>query len=532
MLRLLAFIMAIFLSILSFGTPPLTADANPARGKGVALMGAETDTDWVLAAGALPTPGAMSYFGGIETSYDAYPTLSDPGFVLARTRPLSTFAADVDTAAYANIRRMILNQRAIPADAVRIEEMINAFTYGDPPPTGEATIAVGAQVAVCPWNEAHLLMRVNLKSRVIETEALPPSNLVFLIDTSGSMESPDRLPLVKRSFGLLVEQLTAEDRVSIVTYAGSAEVVLEGVRGDEKARLLAAIDELSAGGGTHGADGIRTAYELAERYVAPGLNSRVLLATDGDFNIGVNSENELTRLIEGKRDNGVFLTVLGYGYGNYKDNKMQALAEHGNGNAAYIDTIHQARQALVTEFGATMVTVAKDVKIQVEFNPETVAEYRLLGYESRRMSSEDFRDDAKDGGEIGAGHSMVALYEIIPADAGRAADSGLLYQRTTTTGSADFATVYLRYKEPASDTAVEIQETVGKSAYTETPNDDFILSAAVAAFAQLLSGSEFAGDADEQMILNMLQPMLSNDMGGKIVEFSTLVRKSGGLYGD
>lgn len=466
------------------------------------------------------------------TTYDAFVPLSDPGFVRTSSSPLSTFAADVDTAAYATIRRLINDQQRIPRDAVRIEEMVNAFSYNDPAPTGDAPLAIHAEVAPCPWNLDHLLLRACVKAAKIDAEALPPSNLVFLIDSSGSMDEPDKLPLVQRSFALLAEQLRPEDRVSIVTYAGSSEVLLEGARGDEKAAILGAINDIWAGGDTAGAQGLMTAYELAARYAAPGMNSRVLLATDGDFNIGINSEADLIRFIEEQKESGIFLTVLGFGMGNLQDNKMQAMAEHGNGNATYIDTIHQARQALVEEIGATLVTIAKDVKLQVEFNPGAVEGYRLIGYESRRMANEDFRNDAKDGGEIGSGHTVVALYEIIPAGAGEMADEGLKYQTATSADSDDFATLYVRYKQPDGDTAVELQQVIGAELYTETPGRDFVLSAAIAAFGQLLSGSDYAGDADEQMVLEMLQPMLSEDTGGRIVELSALVRRSGGLYGD
>lgn len=465
-----------------------------------------------------------------DTSYEEYTLLKDTGFVNVFTNPLSTFAADVDTASYANVRRMINNQQPIQKDAVRIEELVNSFSYTDAVPTDEKPLAIHTMVAACPWNEDNLLLRIAVKAAKIETDDLPPSNLVFLIDSSGSMDSPDKLPLVQRSFALLTEQLRPEDRVSIVTYAGNASVVLEGVHGDQKAQIINAINDIGAGGSTAGAEGIETAYQIAARYAAPGINSRILLATDGDFNVGINSEAELTRFIEMKKDEGIFLTVLGYGMGNIKDNKMQALAEHGNGNASYIDTIHQARQALIEEMGATLVTVAKDVKLQVEFNPATVEGYRLIGYETRRMADEDFRDDTKDGGEIGSGHTVVALYELISAKKNAAPESTLTYQKSVAGDSTDYATVYLRYKEPDSGIATEIKQAVGVDAYTSMPDNNFNLSAAVAAFGQLLAGSDYAGSADEQMILNLLQPMLTNDTGGRIVELSTLVRKSNGLY--
>lgn len=488
-----------------------------------------------------PVPGAVTGYyegGGIAAPYDSvmstdnegYALLADPGFVQSRTSPLSTFAADVDTAAYANLRRMINGQQQIPTDAVRIEELINAFSYDDPAPTGGDPLSIHTQVAPCPWNEAHLLLRVGIKATEIEAEALPPLNLVFLIDTSGSMDMQNKLPLVQRSFALLVEQLRPVDRVSIVTYAGSSTVLVDGARGEEQALLLSALDGLYAYGSTNGEGGIEAAYALAEKYAGPGMNSRVILATDGDFNVGVTSEASLTRLIEEKRETGVFLTVLGYGMGNYKDNNMQALADKGNGNATYIDTIHQARQALIEEMGATLHTVAKDVKIQVEFNPATVEGYRLIGYENRRLADEDFRDDTKDGGEIGSGHSVVALYELIPAGAGEMQGSDLSYQQLVTTDSDDFATVHLRYKAPDGDQSTEMTQVVGKNAFTEAPNRDFTLSAAVAAFGQLLMRSEFAGTADQDMIQEMLRPLLSADIGGRIIELSTLVRRSQGLY--
>ena len=478
------------------------------------------------------TSVTSAMFFDVLTSHEEYTVLRDLGYSAVLTSPLSTFAADVDTAAYANIRRMIMRQEQIPKDAVRIEELINAFSYQNAAPTGNDPVAITTEVAPCPWNEDHLLLRIGLKAKEIETENLPASNLVFLIDTSGSMNSPERLPLVQRSFSLLVEQLGPDDRVSIVTYAGSAEIVIEGARGDEKAKLLAAIANLTAGGGTNGSEGIETAYKIAQRYAVPGVNSRVLLATDGDFNIGINSENELTRFIEDKRNDGIFLTVLGYGMGNYKDNKMQALADHGNGNATYIDSIHQARRALIEEMGATLHTVAKDVKLQVEFNPAMVEGYRLIGYENRRLNDEDFVDDTKDGGEMGAGHNVTALYEIIPAGTGELGERGLSYQQTVTTDSTDYATVYVRYKQPDGDASTEIHQVISQDAYTENPSDDFNLAAAIAAFGQLLAGSDYVGTADEQMILLLLQPLLASDTGGRIAELATLVRQSGGLYGE
>jgi len=312
--------------------------------------------------------------------------------------------------------------------------------------------------------------------------------------------------------------------VSIVVYAGTDAVVLDGVRGDEKAKILEAIYELTAGGSTAGAAGISTAYEVAKKYTGEGINSRVILATDGDFNVGINSESDLIRLIESKRDDGIFLTVLGYGYGNLKDNKLEALAKNGNGNATYVDTIHQARRALVEEMGATLHTVAKDVKIQVEFNPAVVEAYRLIGYEHRRLAAEDFADDTKDGGEMGAGHCVTALYELVPAGAETVPVIPLTYQQSTATDSTDYATVHVRYKQPLGDVSTEIARTVEAKDYTGAPDADFQLATAVAAFGQMISGSKFAGSADQRMVLDMLQPLLSGDAGGRIVELYDLVR--------
>ncbi len=523
------------------GEPSLLTEVAPGSGKAkLAPLEPAHDTEYEMFETGTLSGGAYAPiiqgtapnidFYDQRQNNDEYPALSETGFAVALTSPLSTFAADVDTAAYANIRRMIRQQQTIPPDAVRIEEMINAFTYHYPAPEGDAPVAISTQVSVCPWNEKNLLLRVGLKAQPIDTADLPPSNLVFLIDVSGSMDEASKLPLVQRSFTLLTEQLTVRDRVSIVVYAGRDAVVLSGVRGDEQARILEAIAEPQAGGGTNGAAGLMTAYQEAARYAGESVNSRVILATDGDFNIGVSSESELIRLIEAEREKGIFLTVLGFGYGNYKDTNLEALADHGNGNATYIDSIHQARCALVEEMGATLNTVAKDVKIQVEFNPAVVTSYRLIGYENRRLAAEDFADDTKDGGEMGAGHCVTALYELALGDSETATTSPLTYQQQTTTDSNDYATVHVRYKQPQGDVSTEIVHAVDDAQYTDTPDADFRLASAIAAFGQLLSGSKFSGSADQRMIQDQLQPLLSEDAGGRIVELYDLVRTSGGLY--
>jgi Ca-activated chloride channel homolog len=324
----------------------------------------------------------------------------------------------VDRASYANVRRFLREGVRPPRQAVRIEEMVNYFTYDYPQPSGDDPVSITTELAACPWNEKNRLLLIGLQSRKIETADLPPNNLVFLIDTSGSMQSADKLPLVKDALRLLVDQMRPQDTVSIVAYAGSAGLVLKPTRGSDRGAILEALDAFEAGGSTAGAEGIVLAYDVAKQNFLRDGNNRVILATDGDFNVGVSSDGELEQLIESRRRDGIFLTVLGFGTGNLKDSKMELLADKGNGNYAYIDSIAEARKSLVQEMGATLLTVARDVKIQVEFNPATVGAYRLIGYENRLMRAEDFNNDAKDAGEIGAGHSVTALYEIVPAGGG------------------------------------------------------------------------------------------------------------------
>ncbi|MDP5016876.1 MAG: VWA domain-containing protein, partial [Dolichospermum sp.] len=361
---------------------------------------------------------------------------------------------------YSNMRRFITQGQLPPKDAVRIEELINYFTYNYPQPTGNKPFSVTTEVTAAPWNPQHKLVQVGLQGKRLESETLPPSNLVFLIDVSGSMGEADKLPLVQQSLKLLVNKLRPEDRVSLVVYAGNAGVVLPATPGNQKTKILAAIDRLQAGGSTAGGQGIELAYKIAKQNFLKSGNNRVILATDGDFNVGVSSDAELTRLIEQKRDQGIFLTVLGFGTGNYKDGKMEQLADKGNGNYAYIDTLLEAKKVLVNDIRGTLFTIAKDVKIQVEFNPAKVQAYRLIGYENRLLQNQDFNDDKKDAGEIGSGHSVTALYEIIPtgtkSDVKLPEVDPLRYQRSgvTATDTADneIMLVKLRYKSPQDST--------------------------------------------------------------------------------
>lgn len=450
--------------------------------------------------------------------------------------PLSTFSIDVDAASYSNIRRFINQGEMPPKDAVRIEEMINYFNYNYPKPTGNDPVRITTEVGICPWNKTHRLVQIGLKAREIENQNLPASNFVFLIDVSGSMFGPTRLELVKSSLRLLVNNLREKDRVAIVTYCGDARVALPSTPGNEKQKIKDALETLTAGGSTAGGAGIKEAYRIAQKnFIAQG-NNRIILCTDGDFNVGASSETELENLIESKRKGGIFLTVLGYGMGNYKDNKMQILAQKGNGNHAYIDNIQEANKVLVNEFGSTMYAVAKDVKLQVEFNPAKVQSYRLVGYETRILNDEDFNDDTKDAGEMGAGHTVTALYEIIPTGiSGNIPGSidPLKYQtetniNTQTSNSSELLTVKLRYKTPEEEKSKKIEKSVtdmGK----DNVSPDFRFASAVAMFAQLLKDSDFKGEATYDKVIETANKGLSFDPEGYRAEFVRLVQSAKGL---
>lgn len=450
--------------------------------------------------------------------------------------PLSTFSIDVDAASYSNIRRFINQGEMPPKDAVRIEEMINYFNYNYPKPTGNDPVRITTEVGICPWNKTHRLVQIGLKAREIESKNLPASNFVFLIDVSGSMFGPTRLELVKSSLRLLVNNLREKDRVAIVTYCGDARVALPSTPGNEKQKIKDALETLTAGGSTAGGAGIKEAYRIAQKNFIAQENNRIILCTDGDFNVGASSETELENLIESKRKSGIFLTVLGYGMGNYKDNKMQILAQKGNGNHAYIDNIQEANKVLVNEFGSTMYAVAKDVKLQVEFNPAKVQSYRLVGYETRILNNEDFNDDTKDAGEMGAGHTVTALYEIIPTGiSGNIPGSidPLKYQtetniNTQTSNSSELLTVKLRYKTPEEEKSKKIEKSV-----TDTDKDnvspDFRFASAVAMFAQLLKDSDFKGEATYDKVIETANKGLSFDPEGYRAEFVRLVQSAKGL---
>lgn len=464
-----------------------------------------------------------------------YDRIQENRFHRATQEPQSTFSIDVDAASYTNLRRHINNGQRPPADAVRIEEMINYFDYDYPEPTGKHPFSITTEVSDCPWEPKHRLVHIGLQGKHTPTENLPAANLVFLIDVSGSMNVANKLPLVQSSFKLLADQLRPQDRVAIVVYAGAAGLVLEPTTGNNKTKIKEAIDKLEAGGSTAGGEGIRLAYKTAKAHFIKGGNNRVILATDGDFNVGVSSDAEMVQIVEEERKSGVYLTVLGYGMGNYKDNKMQKMADSGNGNHAYIDNLDEARRVLVSEFGGTMYTIAKDVKLQLEFNPAVVQGYRLIGYENRVLNNEDFDDDKKDAGELGAGHTVTALYEIIPVGIDSkflVADKELKYQerdlKPNATRSNELLTVKFRYKAPEADNSQLMEEVVmDKNVSIAKSSDNFRWSAAVATFGMLLRNSEFKGEATYELCKKMAAEARGKDNEGYRAEMIRLMETVG-----
>jgi Ca-activated chloride channel family protein len=459
---------------------------------------------------------------------------------MAKEEPLSTFSVDVDAASYSNMRRFI-NRGAIPnKDAIRIEELINYFSYDYPEPAGNSPVRLMAEVGACPWNTQNRLVKVGLKARDIPSDNLPASNFVFLIDVSGSMEGPTRLDLVKSSLKLLVNNLREKDRVAIVVYSGAAGEVLPSTSGANSQKIKEALESLSAGGSTAGGAGIQLAYKIARQNFIKNGNNRIILCTDGDFNVGISSNDGLQTLIENERKSGVFLSILGYGMGNYKDSKMQTLAQAGNGNHAYIDNLQEANKVLVNEFGSTMYTVAKDVKLQIEFNPARVQAYRLVGYETRLLNKEDFNDDTKDAGEMGAGHTVTAFYEIIPVGVKSNLVGNvdpLKYQNEnkpsskgtfTAIAHPDLLTVKMRYKEPNSDTSKKIEMPLIDDNQNNV-SDDFRFAAAVAMFGQVMKNSSFKGDGTFDKAIALAQSGYGNDKQGYRREFVRLMETAKGL---
>lgn len=479
------------------------------------------------------------------SSYDnlqseEYKQFSENRFRLVNEEPLSTFSVDVDAASYSNMRRFI-NRGALPnKDAVRIEELINYFSYNYTEPTGNNPVKISTEVGNCPWNSQNRLVKIGLKARSMAGENLPASNFVFLIDVSGSMHGATRLDLVKSSLKLLTNNLREKDRVAIVVYAGSAGEVLSSTSGENKQKIKEALDNLNAGGSTAGGAGIQLAYKIAKQNFIKGGNNRIILCTDGDFNVGVSSNEGLLALIEQERKSGVFLSILGYGMGNYKDSKMQTLAQAGNGNHAYIDNLQEANKVLVNEFGATMYTVAKDVKLQIEFNPTKAQAYRLIGYETRLLNKEDFNDDTKDAGEMGAGHTVTAFYEVIPTGV----KSNLIgdvdplkYQKETNVSTQniftdnkypDLLTVKLRYKQPSSDQSQKIEVPLIDNK-DDNVSDDFRFASAVAMFGQIIKDSQYKGEGSYSKAIALAQKGYGEDKLGYRREFVRLMQTAQGL---
>lgn len=469
-----------------------------------------------------------------EFNTESYDLIRENGYKKVVDHPLSTFSIDVDRASYSNVRRFLSNNMLPVKDAVRIEEMVNYFTYDYPQPRNGDPFSVTLEAGECFWNRDHQLVLIGIQGRSLNASEIPPANLVFLIDVSGSMDEMNKLPLLKQAFKILVDNLRPQDRVAMVVYAGAAGCVLESTPGNHKEKITMALDNLQAGGSTAGGEGIRLAYQIAKLNYIPGGNNRVILATDGDFNIGASSDAEMTRLIEGKRQEGVFLSVLGFGMGNYKDSKMEQISNAGNGNYAYIDNILEARKVFGEELWGTLYTIARDVKIQVEFNPEKVKGYRLIGYENRILNQEDFNDDRKDAGDIGSGHSVTALYEIIPAESQEPVSNvdPLEYQEVNVIGGNSLLTLKLRYKAPDDSVSRLVVQRMASKRITEmTPSENLQFASAVAAFGMLLRDSEHKGEASYEKVLTLAGKSVGEDESGyrrgfiQMVETARLLKR-------
>lgn len=464
---------------------------------------------------------------------ETYAKMEENNFKKTATDPISTFSADVDRASYSNIRRMLNNGQFPHKDAVRIEEMINYFDYqyAEPDANSQTPFAVTTQLSQAPWNAKNLLLQIGLQAKKINLEKTPASNIVFLIDVSGSMNQPNKLPLLKSSFRLLINSLKPEDKVAMVVYAGRSGLVLPSTSVKEKQKILEALDKLDAGGSTAGGQGLKLAYQVARENFIPNGNNRILLATDGDFNVGINNRDDLQRLIEEERKSGIYISVLGFGMGNYRDDMTETIANKGNGNYAYIDNLTEAKKVLVNELGGTFYTVAKDVKLQIEFNPKFVKEYRLIGYENRMLNNEDFEDDQKDAGEIGSGHSVTAFYELVPSDGN--IEKTLRYQSQSVNNKgnkgSELAFLKMRYKNPEdkSEKSIEVSEPIIFMLRDfDRTTDDFRFATAVASFGMLLRDSEFKGNATYDQVLDLAKNALGKDEEGYRKEFIRLVESA------
>jgi Ca-activated chloride channel family protein len=468
----------------------------------------------------------------VNHNTEEYDRIYENDFRSAMQNPLSTFSIDVDNASYSNVRRYLNNSQKPPKDAVRIEEMINYFDYDYPQPTDEHPFSFTNEVANCPWNTNHKLVHIGIQGKSLDYNDIKSSNFVFLIDASGSMSSNDKLPLLKKGLKLLLNELNENDRVAIVAYAGSAGLVLPSTKASEKEAILNALDRIESGGSTAGGQGIELAYKIAKENLISNGNNRVILATDGDFNVGVSSSSEMVRLIEEKRKEDIYLTICGLGMGNYKDGRMEQISNAGNGNYFYIDNIKEAKKVFVTDMRANMFTIAKDVKIQIEFNPEQVKAYRLVGYENRLLNNEDFNDDKKDAGELGAGHTVTALYEVVPADskANVTKHDALKYQKTKITNASDtdeMLTIKFRYKRPKEDKSILVTETISDEGLKlNLTSNNFKFSSSVAGLGLLLRDSKYKGKVSFDMIEELAKRGKGNDVNGYRQEFITMIETS------
>lgn len=494
------------------------------------VVGYGSVQDKKMASRSYALSGTMYVPRPEQENTNEFSAVRENGFLRTSKNPLSTFSADVDRASYSLVRTNLNRGQILQPNAVRVEELINYFDYAYPTPVNNDPVAICADVAVCPWNKEHQLVRIGLQGKKIPVDKLPPSNLVFLLDVSGSMAGENRLPLVKQAFKALVQQLRPEDRVAIVVYAGAAGLVLPSTSAKEKSKILDALENLSAGGSTAGGAGIQLAYKTAGEHFVKQGNNRVILATDGDFNVGVSSDDALQDLVERERNKGVFLSVLGFGMGNYKDNHLETLADKGNGNYAYIDNFEEARRTFVTEFGGTLFTIAKDVKLQVEFNPKFVQSYRLVGYENRLLNDEDFNDDKKDAGDMGSGHTVTALYELVPVGGREGSVDPLKYQKPVPVvynSSNELLTVKMRYKEPDSEKSKLLQKVLQPGAKSiENSPEDFRLAASVAQFGMLLRSSPHKGSSSYGSALLLANGAKGKDPEGYRAEYIQLLKKA------
>ncbi len=500
----------------------MVTDCLQGKAAGICIRGIRSEKAYSASSYYQPVP---------DYNTEGYSTIHENGYKNPLNDPLSTFSIDVDAASYSNVRRFITEgQKPVP-DAVRIEEMINYFDYDYPQPQDGSPFAIVHELGVCPWNKENLLLHIGLQGEKMANSEVPPSNLVFLLDVSGSMNQANKLPLLVKAMKMLTGQLRAKDRVAIVVYAGSSGLVLPSTPGSQKEKIFSALDRLQAGGSTAGSAGLKLAYEVAEQNFMEDGNNRIILATDGDFNVGPSSNAEMERMIEKFRDKGIFISVCGFGMGNYKDDKMEIIADKGNGNYSYIDNLMEAKKVFINEFSSTLYTIAKDVKIQIEFNPSIVKEYRLVGYENRLLNEEDFENDKKDAGEMGAGHTVTALYEIVTTTRHTDYVRRLKYQPTEVIPevpqTGELATIKFRYKKPDGDKSILITEVIPQLVQPVSgTSDNFRFSAAVASFGMLLRNSEFKGTANYNQVLTLARGSKGNDRDGYRAEFIRLVELS------